>query len=77
MRFLALISFLSDGTGEIVIGHTVEESVHIATQSVRLLAPTSIDESALQDASPYESFDDEHSEEDATDIPAEVEDSSD
>lgn len=77
MRFLALTNFLSDGSGEIVIGDNLEDSVRIATQSVRLLSPTSIDELALADATPYVPFDDEDSEEDTTDISIEAEDSGD
>lgn len=77
LRFIALANFLSDGSGEIVIGEGTVDAVGIATQSLKLLAPSSIDESALADLSPYESFDDEASEEDATDKPVEIEDSGD
>lgn len=72
MRLQALTSFLSDGSNEIAVGE-LEDSVRIAAQPVVLLSPTSIDESALAEASPYMSFGGEESEEDVTDVSIEAE----
>lgn len=76
MRFLALSSFLADGSAEIVIGDASEYPLRISGQSVMLHSPTSIDESAVDDASPYTSFEDEEPEEEAADTPMEQEESS-
>ncbi len=76
MRILAISNFLSDGSSEISTGNNIEDSVRIATQSVTLLSPISIDESALAEATPYISFEDADLEEVATDTAMELEDSS-
>lgn len=74
-RFLALSNFLADGSDEISIGDTLEDSVRITAQSLTLLSPNSIDESSVDHKSPYTSFEDEDSEQDASDTLMPLEDS--